>query len=93
MDIPFSRTKNGICIEVKVEPRSSKKGVSGVLGNKLKVKLNAPPVDGAANEQLIEVLSETFGIKKASIRIIRGQTSKHKVIEISGAITKLIFSG
>jgi uncharacterized protein YggU (UPF0235/DUF167 family) len=42
----------------EVEPRASKKGISGVLGSTVKVKLTAPPVGGAANEQLIEVLAE-----------------------------------
>lgn len=83
-NIPFTRTRDGIRIEVKVEPRSSKKGIAGVLGNKLKVKLTSPPVDGAANEQLVEVLAEAFGIKKTAIKIIRGQSSKNKVVELSG---------
>lgn len=82
--IPYTKTKDGICIEVKVEPRSSKKGLAGVLGNKLKVKLTAPPVDGAANEQLVEVLAEAFDIKKSAIKIIRGQSSKNKVVELTG---------
>ena len=82
--IPYTKTKDGICIEVKVEPRSSKKGLAGVLGNKLKVKLTAPPVDGAANEQLVEVLAEAFDIKKSAIKIIRGQSSKTKVVELIG---------
>lgn len=82
--MPFTRTKDGICIEVKVEPRSSKRGLAGVLGNKLKVKLTAPPVDGAANEQLVEVLAEAFCIKKTAIKIIRGQASKNKVVELTG---------
>jgi uncharacterized protein (TIGR00251 family) len=83
-NIPFTRTRNGIRIEVKVEPRSSKKGLAGVLGNKLKVKLTSPPVDGEANEQLVEVLAEAFGIKKAAVKIIRGQSSKNKVVELTG---------
>ncbi len=82
--IPFTRTRDGIRIEVKVEPRSSKKGLAGVLGNKLKVKLTSPPVDGAANEQLVEVLAEAFGIKKTAVKIIRGQSSKNKVVELTG---------
>ncbi len=69
---------------VKVEPRSSKRSVSGVMGDVVKVKLTAPPVDGAANEQLIEVLSETFGVRKSSIKIVRGLSSKNKVVEITG---------
>ncbi len=84
MQIPFRRTKNGIVIEVKVEPRSSKKGIAGVMGDMLKVKLTAPPVEGEANEQLIEVISEATGIRKSRIRIIRGLSSKKKVVEING---------
>ncbi len=84
MNIPFKRTKDGITIEVKVEPRSSKKGLSGVMDNMLKVKLTAPPVGNAANEQLIEVISDEFNVKKADVRIIRGLTSKKKVLEIKG---------
>ncbi len=84
MKIPYKKSKNGIAIEVKVEPRSSKKAISGVMGNVLKVKLTAPPVEGAANEQLIEVISEATGIRKSNIRIVRGASSKRKVLEIEG---------
>ena len=69
---------------VKVEPRSSKRSVSGVMGDVVKVKLTAPPVDGAANEQLVEVLSETFGVRKSSIKIVKGLSSKNKVVVITG---------
>ncbi|MEC4677085.1 MAG: DUF167 domain-containing protein [Nitrospirota bacterium] len=82
--IPYKKTRDGILIEVKVEPRSSGKKITGVIDNVLKVKLTAPPVDGAANEQLIRIISEATGIKKSGIRIIRGLSSKRKVIEIKG---------
>ena len=85
MQIPYKNTKNGISIDVKVEPRSSRKQISGVMdGTILKVKLTAPPVDGSANEQLIDVISEATGTKKSQIRIIRGLTSKRKLVEITG---------
>ncbi len=84
MRIPFKKTRDGILIEVKVEPRSSKKGIAGIMENVLKVKLTAPPVGGEANEQLIEVLSEETGIRKSGFKIIRGMSSKRKVIEIKG---------
>jgi uncharacterized protein (TIGR00251 family) len=84
MDIPFKKTREGIVIDVKVEPRSSQKGISGVMENTVKVKLTAPPVGGAANEQLIEVLSEATGIKRSNIRILRGASSRRKVVEIKG---------
>ena len=85
MKIPYKKTKDGITIEVKVEPRSSRKQITGIMDNSvLKVKLTAPPVDGSANEQLIELISESTGIKKSQIRIIRGHTSKRKLVGITG---------
>jgi uncharacterized protein (TIGR00251 family) len=87
VEIPFSRTRDGIRIEVKVEPRSSRKGLSGTMGNIVKIKLTAPPVGGAANKQLIEVISEATGIKKSSISIVKGLSSKRKIVEIRGVNT------
>jgi uncharacterized protein (TIGR00251 family) len=84
MDIPFKRSKKGITFKVKMDPKSSKKGISGFVGDVLKIKVNAPPVRGAANEELIEILSEEFGIKKAAIKIIRGHFSRDKIVEIEG---------
>ncbi|MBF0558819.1 MAG: YggU family protein [Nitrospirae bacterium] len=84
MDIPFSKTRDGIIIEVKVAPRSSKVGIAGVMDNMLKVKLTAPPVDGAANDQLIELLAETYGVSKSNVTILRGETSKRKTVKITG---------
>ncbi len=84
MQIPFRKTKEGILIEVKVEPRSSRKGISGVMGDMLKVKLTAPPVEGEANDQLIEVISEATGVRKSDVRIVRGHSSKKKTVEIKG---------
>jgi uncharacterized protein len=87
MDIPFQKSKKGITLKIKVEPRSSGKGISGLIGDIIKIKLHAPPVGGAANEELIEVLSEEFGIKKRAIKIISGQSSRNKVVEIEGVDT------
>lgn len=84
MQIPFKKSKNGITICVKVRPRSSSRGIEGVQGDNVKVRLTSPPVDNAANEQLIEVLSEELGVRKSSISIIKGLSSRQKVIEIKG---------
>lgn len=84
MDIPFRKTKKGISFRVKVEPRSSRKGISGTIGDALKVKVHAPPVGGAANDELAEILAEEFQVKKTAIKIIRGHSSKDKIVEIEG---------
>lgn len=87
MDIPFQKSKKGITVKVKVEPKSSQKGISGLLGDTVKIKVHAAPVGGGANEELIKIISEEFGIRKKSIRIIQGKTSRNKTIEIEGRDT------
>jgi uncharacterized protein (TIGR00251 family) len=84
LDIPYRKTRRGIAIEVKVQPRSSQKGVDRVEGGVLRVRLTAPPAEGAANAQLIEVLSDTLGVRKSSINIVKGRSSRNKVVEIEG---------
>ncbi len=70
-------------ISVKVVPRSSKNSIEWEQGN-LKVRLTAPPVDGAANEALVALLAERLGLPKRSISIVRGTTGRQKMVEISG---------
>lgn len=84
MKIPFKKTKRGVQVRVKVQPCSSKKGIGDVAGDVLKVYLTAPPVDGAANEQLVDVLCKALGVKKSSVRIARGLSSREKVVEVIG---------
>jgi uncharacterized protein (TIGR00251 family) len=71
-------------INVKVIPRSSKAEVVGLEGNTLKVKLTAPPEGGKANKQLIEVLAKHFKVPKRAVNIIKGETSRQKIVEIEG---------
>lgn len=78
--------KGTVTFSVRVQPRASKKGVEGVRDGALRVKLTAPPVGGAANEQLVEVLSKEFGIRKSAIRIVRGHSSRDKLVEVRGAL-------
>lgn len=87
MELPYSKVKDGIIIEVKVAPRSSKKAFAGVADNIVKIKLTAPPAGGAANEQLIELLSEHYGIRKSNIVILKGETSRRKTVKIAGVKT------
>lgn len=70
-------------IAVRVQPRSSRDEIVGVIAGALKVKLTAPPVDGAANDALIELLSSEIGVPKRRISIVGGETSKSKLIEIA----------
>lgn len=70
-------------LKLRVLPRSSRNEVTGLMADgTLKVKLTSAPVDGKANEALIEILSEHFQIAKSKIKIVRGRTSKNKIVEI-----------
>lgn len=84
MDLPYSKAKDGIIIEVKVDPRSSRNEIAGVADRTIRIKLTAPPVGGAANELLIEFLAESFGIKKRDVIIMKGEASRHKIIKLKG---------
>ncbi len=70
-------------ITVKVIPRAKQNQVLGTLNDDtIKVRLTAPPVDGAANKALIDLLSEVWDIPKSRIRVVKGETSRLKIVEV-----------
>ena len=71
-------------MHVHVQPRASRSEVVGTHGAALKVRLLAPPVDGAANEALVTLLAEALGVPRRDVRIVHGATSRAKVVEIEG---------
>ena len=73
----------GIVFNVRIVPRASNSEIVGEYDGALKVRIAAPPVDGAANAELIKVLAKRFGIAKSDIEIIGGQTSKSKTVRIA----------
>lgn len=73
-----------ILLSLKVQPRASKNEIGGAVGNELKIKVTAPPVDSAANEALVELLAEKLKSPKGAVRIIRGATSRHKIVGLRG---------
>ena len=82
--IQFTEKEGALIFNVRVVPRASKSEIVGELGGALKIKLKSPPVDGAANEELIKVLAKFFAVPKSAVEILRGQTSKSKQIKIVG---------
>ena len=73
-----------VILSVRVVPRASKSEIIGEHDGALKVRIASPPVDGAANAELIKLFAKQFGVSKSNIEIIGGQTSKSKQIRISG---------
>ncbi len=80
--IQFTEKDNSIIFTVRVVPRASKSEIVGELDGALKVRIASPPVDGAANAELIKILAKTFNIPKSAVEIIGGQTSKTKQVKI-----------
>lgn len=74
----------GVCLSVKVQPRASRSEIAGMLGEELKVKVTAPPVDSAANEAVVELLAKTLGCARGAVTLLRGKTSTHKQFLIRG---------
>jgi hypothetical protein len=70
---------------VRLQPRASRNEIAGVQDGALRVRLQAPPVDGAANEALVDFLADRLGVARRAIRIVAGATSRTKTIEAHGA--------
>lgn len=77
-------TPDGAILNVRAQPRSSRTGIDGVVGDSVKVRIRCAPVDGKANKELIETLADAFGIPKSSVVLKSGETSKAKRILLRG---------
>ena len=86
--VTFTENEDSITFTVRVIPRASKSGIVGEIDGNLKVRVAAPPVDGAANEEVVKLLAKAFGVSRSSVEIIAGETSKTKRIRIAGADAK-----
>ena len=77
-------TAGGVLIEVRVVPRAAKSGLAGTREGALLVRLNAPPVEGAANTELVEVLAKALGVPRRAVTIVSGERSRHKRVRVEG---------
>ena len=86
MNVPvFLRAQpDGVLLSVKVQPRASANQIGEVLGNELRIKVTAPPVDAAANDALIRLLAQQLHCPRNRVDIVRGHTSRHKLIKLYG---------
>ncbi len=80
----FKDTNGAVTFAVKVVPRASKNEIAGFAGDAIKVRLNAPPVEGRANDALVNFLAETLNVSRAQIEIVRGETSRIKSVRVRG---------
>jgi hypothetical protein len=77
-------TAHGAQFALRVQPRASRNAFAGVMGDAIKLAITAPPVDGKANQAVIEYLSDFFRVPKSSITIVSGETGRNKLIAIRG---------
>ena len=89
MAFTVRETAQGAQFALRVQPRASRNAIAGTiaagnLGEAVKLAINAPPVDGKANQAVIEVLSDLFRVPKSSIVIVSGETGRNKVVAVRG---------
>jgi uncharacterized protein len=80
----LTTTNEGVLIAVRVVPRAARAGLAGIRDNALLVRLNAAPVEGAANAELIQVLADTLGVARRAVSISSGEQSRRKTVLIRG---------
>ena len=88
--IPVYENAKGVTFSVKVQPRARRNAITGALGDALRLALTAPPVDGRANQAVIEFLAEVLEIPRASVTIASGETSRKKVVRVAGVSKRIL---
>ena len=81
---PVNETTRGVTFAVKVQPRARKNAITGVVGDALKLAVTAPPVEGKANQAVIEFFADLFAIPRSSVSIASGETSRNKIVRVAG---------
>jgi hypothetical protein len=78
------RSGNSVRFAVHVQPRAARTEIVGLHGDALKIRVTSPPVEGAANEAIVEVVAAALGISRREVRIVAGATSRQKTVEVDG---------
>lgn len=78
------QTREGIRFKIRVQPRASKDEIIGLVDDALKVRLTSPPVDGQANEACLRFFARALDIPKSHVRLVVGETSRTKTLEVKG---------
>lgn len=82
--IKFTVKDSDLTFTVRVQPRASQSAIAGEMDGALKVRLAAPPVEGAANQELIRFLAKLFDVPRQNVAIVSGATAKNKIIRVTG---------
>ena len=82
----IQETPEGVIFKAVIQPRGSRNEIVGLKGDALKIRVTAPPVQGAANKMCIELLAKSLKVRKSDVEIVRGQGSRTKQIKVRGAV-------
>ena len=77
-------------LSVHVQPKAARTEIVGLHGDALKIRLTSPPVGGAANDALVKFLAETFAVARGAVRILAGEHSRSKIVEIEGITARAL---
>jgi uncharacterized protein (TIGR00251 family) len=88
--ISVSESVRGVSFSIKVHPRARKNAITGAVGDVLKLALTAPPVEGKANQAVIEFFADLFEIPRSSVTIASGETSRNKVVRVSSVNKQMV---
>lgn len=81
---PIEATAEGVRLRLRVQPRASRSEVIGLHGDTIRIRLAAPPVDGAANEELVRHLAEVLAVPRRAVEITAGHASRLKTVTVAG---------
>jgi uncharacterized protein (TIGR00251 family) len=84
MMVDLRQRGEAVAFTVRVVPRASRNKIAGIHDGAVRIRLTAPPVEGAANEALISFLSSVLRVPKRDIELVSGQTARNKVVSVSG---------
>lgn len=88
--IDCSETEETLAFKVRVVPRASRSEIVGEHDGALRVRVAAPPVDGAANEELVATLSRAFRVSRSAVQIASGHTSRLKHVRVVGGAASVL---
>lgn len=80
----------GVTLTVRVVPRSRQNEIVGVEGDAIKIRLSAPAIEGRANDALVRFLAERLGVARSRIEIVRGESSRSKVVRVRGVSAEAV---
>lgn len=88
--LDIKEDSSGTSLKIRVQPRASKNQVSGVMNGALKIRIKAPPVDGAANKACCAFIAELLGVVKGQVAVTQGHTGRNKTLRVDGLTARQV---